>query len=48
MEETLSHELPNNGAFGPEYEAEHWAIGLARRQPGFGPTHRSDEECGEP
>ena len=39
MEETLSHELLDNGAFGPEYEAEHrldeehWSIGLARRQP---------------
>ena len=37
MEETLSHELLDNGAFGPEYEAEHrlddehWSIGLARR-----------------
>ena len=37
MEETLSHELLDNGAFGPEYEAEHrldddehWSIGLAR------------------
>ena len=37
MEETLSHELLDNGAFGAEYEAEHrledehWSIGLARR-----------------
>ena len=37
MEETLSHELLGNGAFGAEYEAEHhledehWSIGLARR-----------------
>ena len=37
MEETLSHELLNDGAFGAEYEAEHriederWSIGLARR-----------------
>ena len=37
MEETLSLELLDNGAFGPEYEAEHrlddehWSIGLARR-----------------
>ena len=37
MEETLSHELLDNGAFGAEYEAEHrlddehWCIGLARR-----------------
>ena len=37
MEETLSHEILDNGAFGAEYETEHrlddehWSIGLARR-----------------
>ena len=42
MEETLSRELLDNGAFGAEYEAEHrlddehWSIGLARHRPAGG------------